>query len=243
MEDKREAMGEAALYPSYMDLDPWIDAARLRALDGFMTERLMRRIDAPRDLAFYTGPFLLTPDAPALPGSRLVSLTAGGNDDYYTLDRPDLWTPTAEADEFAPLMDFLATLPFAATGRIIVMYDWGGRPVPAHRDHESKELCHEFIWLRTNFSKPFYMLDPETGEKRYVRSHSAWFDTVNQYHGADAADGLSFSIRVDGRFTDGFRRQIPTSAENPASAPALWAAQNPPHREMGRGTTRRVVEG
>jgi hypothetical protein len=218
-------MVEAPRYPSYVDLDPWIDVDRLRALDDFMTERLMRRVEAPADLAFYTGPFLLSAEAPALPGSRLVSLTAGGNEDYYALDRPEQWRPTAEAEAFAPLMDFVATLPFEATGRIIVMYDWDGRAVPAHRDHESKALCHEFVWFRTNFAKPFYMLDPATGEKLYVASHSAWFDTVNQYHGADAASGLSFSIRVDGRFTDAFRRQIPVSADNPASAPSLWAAR------------------
>jgi hypothetical protein len=211
------------MYPSYMNLDPWIDIERLKALDGFITDRLMRRLRASRDLAFYTGPFLLNPDAPALPGSRLVSLTEGGNEDYYVLDRPEAWRPSPEAEAFAPLMDFLATLPFEATGRMIVMYDYDGRPVPAHRDHESRELCHEFIWLRTNFAKPFYMLNPETGEKLYVASHSAWFDTVNQYHGADAAPGLSFSIRVDGRFTDALRRQIPDAADNPSSAPALWA--------------------
>jgi hypothetical protein len=213
------------MYPSYMDLDPWIDAARLKALDGFVTDQLMRRLEAAGDLAFYTGPFLLSADAAPLPGSRLVSLTEGGNDDYYALDRPEAWRPTAAAADFAPLMDFLATLPFEATGRIIIMYDFNGRPVPAHRDHDRQDLCHEFVWMRTNFAKPFYMLSPETGEKLYVSSHSAWFDTVNQYHGADAADGLSFSIRVDGRFSDEFRRQIPDASANPASAPALWAAQ------------------
>src|SRR3712207_8126464 len=36
-----------------------------------------------------------------------------------------------------------------------------------------------------------YMLDPVTGEKLYVASHSAWFDTVNQFHGADPSGGLS----------------------------------------------------
>jgi hypothetical protein len=235
-------MAQAAHYPSYMDLDPFVDVAGLRALDGFLAERLMRRLDAADDLAFDTGPFLLGEATPRLPGSRMVSLTAGGNDDYYGLDRPDLWRPTAEAEEFAPLMDFVATLPFAATGRIIVMYDFNGRPVPAHRDHERTELCHEFVWFRTNFAKPFFMLDPKSGEQLYVASHAAWFDTVNQYHGADAADGLSFSIRVDGRFTDSFRAMIPQSVDNPASAPALWA-QLPPHRQMGRGTTRSVVEG
>jgi len=217
-------MAGRGLYPSYKDLDPFIDVAWLKSLDGFVTERLMRRLEASGDLAFYTGPFLLSEDSPRLPGSRMVSLTTGGIGDYYALDRAEEWRPTPEAGEFAPLMEFIATLPFAETGRMIVMYDFNGRAVPAHRDHDSTGLCHEFIWFRTNLSKPLFMLNPETGEKLYVASHSAWFDTVNQYHGADEAPGLSFSIRVDGRFSDEFRRRIPTSADNPASAPSLWAA-------------------
>jgi hypothetical protein len=219
-------MAEAPLYPSYKDLDPYIDVERLKALDGFLGERLMRRLEAAGDLAFYTGPFLLNPHAPGLPGSKLVYLAlTEQKDGYYDLDRTELWRPSSDAAEFAPLMDFIATLPFAATGRMIIMYDFDGRAVPAHRDHDSAELCHEFIWFRTNFAKPFYMLEPRTGEKRYVTSHSAWFDTVNQFHGADAADGLSFSIRVDGRFTDAFRAMIPAAADNPASAAALWAGE------------------
>ena len=231
------------MYPSYKDLDALIDVGRLKALDGFVAERLMRRIEAP-DLAFATGPFLLDGAAPRLPGSRLVYLArTEAKDDYYDLDRTELWRSTPEAEEFAPLMDFIATLPFEATGRMIIMYDFDGRAVPAHRDHDSVDLCHEFIWFRTNFAKPFFVLNPQTGAKLYLASHSAWFDTVNQYHGADAASGLSFSIRVDGRFSEALRRQIPAADANAASVPALWAAQVPPHRQRGRGTTRRVVEG
>ncbi len=145
--------------------------------------------------------------------------------DYYDLDRCDLWHPTPDAEEFSELMAFIDTLPFESTGRMIIMYDDSGRAVSPHRDHDSTDLCHEFIWFRTNFAKPFYMLNPETGEKLYVASHSAWFDTVNQFHGADACEGLAFSVRVDGRFTDAFRRLIPRPAANPSSAPALWAAR------------------
>jgi hypothetical protein len=218
-------LAQRPLYPSYMDLDLYIDVARLKALDGFVTERLRARLDGACDLAFDTGPFLFGGEAPRLPGSRLVYLArTAAKDDYYELDRTELWRPTAEAEEFAPLMDFIATLPFAATGRMIIMYDYDGRAVPAHRDHDSSALCHEFVWFRTNLGKPLYMLDPETGERLDVASHSAWFDTVNQYHGADSAPGLTFSIRVDGRFTDEFRARIPMAADNPASAPALWAA-------------------
>jgi len=78
--------------------------------------------------------------------------------------------------------------------------------------------------LRPNLGKPFYMLDPKTSDKCYVRSHSAWFDTVNQFHGADAGEGLSFSIRVDGVFTEAFRSLVPDPGANRAAAPAVWAA-------------------
>jgi hypothetical protein len=46
---------------------------------------------------------------------------------------------------------------------------------------------------------------------------------VNQYHGADGTGGLSFSIRVDGRFSADFRRLIRFPEGNRASAPAHWA--------------------
>jgi hypothetical protein len=211
-------------YPSYKNFDPLIDVVRLKALDSFITQGLLQRAEAAEDRQFYTGPFLLDVDAPNRPGSRMIELTRSrAAEDYYDLDRVEVWEPAPEADEFTPLMDFIATLPFAATGRILIMYDLDGRAVSAHRDHDSADLCHEFIWFRTNLSKPFYMLDPVSGERLYVSGHAAWFDTVNQFHGADASGNLSFSIRVDGRFSDELRSQIPFPNENLAATPAVWA--------------------
>lgn len=211
-------------YPSYKDIDPFIDVGRLQALDGLITERLRSRLAAAKDRRFYTGPFLLDSDAPDRPGSRMIELARSREtENYYDLDRTELWEPSPEAAEFSPLMDFIATLPFAATGRMLIMYDASGRAVSAHKDHDSVELCHEFIWFRTNRSKPFYVLNPESGERAYVEGHSAWFDTVNQFHGADASGELSFSIRVDGVFSDAFRRSIPFPKHNRAAAPSLWA--------------------
>ena len=214
-------------YPTYVDLDPLIDVSRLAALDTYIRERLERRLAAERDLRFYTGPFILQADAPTLPGSRMVYLARTDQpDDYYDLDVCENWRPSEDAADFSELMDFIATLPFAATGRMLIMYDAEGRPVTAHRDHDSQDLCHEFVWLRTNLDKPFYMLNPETGEKSYVRGHSAWFDTVNQYHGADGTGELSWSIRVDGRFNEDFRKLIPEAPLQAAARPALWAARH-----------------
>ena len=82
----------------------------------------------------------------------------------------------------------------------------------------------DFIWFRTNLRKPFYMLNPESEDKLYVESYTAWFDTVNQFHGTDSCEGLTFSIRVDGVFADAFRERIPVPEVNLASTPALWAS-------------------
>jgi hypothetical protein len=213
-------------YPCYKSLDEFVDVERLRSLDGYIAERIRRHI-ATRQDDHFLNQHRLDARTPHAPGVREIWLTRtlpGTPYNYLDLNKPELWRPTAAAEEFAELTDFLATLPFRATGRVLIIYDDTGAEVPAHRDHLNTDVCHHFVWLRTNRRKPFYVLNHETGEKLYVDSYSAWFDTVNQFHGSDAGEGLTFSVRVDGTFTDDFMRLIPRPAANPASAPALWAS-------------------
>ena len=211
-------------YPSYKSFDEFIDVDRLRSLDGYLKQRIKRHLQTRDDLKFYTGPYRLEAGAPDRPGSRMIYLAYSERpDSYFDLDQTELWHPTIYANEFALLMDFIRTLPFRATGRMLIMYDNVAREVPAHRDHLETEICHEFLWFRTNLRKPFFMLNHRTNEKKYVESYSAWFDSVNQYHGSDPVDGLSFSIRVDGIFSDELRAAVPKPALNPASTPSYWA--------------------
>ncbi len=212
-------------YPCYKSLDEFIDVERLKSLDGYLRERVERHVSAD-DGSYFLNQHRLAPEAPHQPGVREIWLTrtpTGTPYDYLDLDRPGLWRPTPAAEEFSALVDFIATLPFESTGRVLIIYDNSATPVPAHRDHTSADVCHEFVWFRTSLEKPFYVLNGRTEERRYVESYSAWFDTVNQFHGSDPADTLTFSIRVDGRFGRDFRRRIPTPATNAASTPALWA--------------------
>jgi hypothetical protein len=213
-------------YPSYKSFDSFIDVERLKQLDGYISDRLRNQVQRRNDLAFYTGPHRLADAAPDLPGSRMVYLAKSSRPDtYFDLDNSELWRASEATAEFSLLMDFIATLPFESTGRMLIMYDDVERPVTAHRDHDDANICHEFIWFRTNQKKPFYLLNPQTGAKQYLESYSAWFDTVNQFHGSDAAAGLTFSIRVDGKFTDDFRNRIPIEAQQRGAAtPAAWAA-------------------
>lgn len=212
-------------YPCYKSFDEFIDVERLKSLDGYITERIKQHIQAQKDIQFYTGPFRLNDAGPDRPGSRMIYLAQSKlPDSYFDLDKTELWERTPESNEFFWLLDFIETLPFKATGRMLIMYDDVARPVTPHRDHMTTQKCHEFIWFRTNMNKPFFMLNHRTNEKLYVESYSAWFDTVNQFHGSDAQEGLSFSIRVDGVFADEFRKHIPRPAVNLASTPALWAS-------------------
>jgi hypothetical protein len=216
------------LYPSYRSFDEFIDVPRLRSLDSYLKQRIRRHILENAD-DYFVNQHTLEKDAPHKPGVREIWLKRtrpGTPYDYLDINRVDLWELTPHAFEFAILMDFIETLPFESTGRILLIYDDSGLAVPAHRDHEETDICHEFIWFRTNLRKPFYLLNQHTGEKLYVDGYSAWFDTVNQYHGSDAADGLTFSFRVDGHFTKEFREQTPYSVSNPASTASVWAAMS-----------------
>jgi hypothetical protein len=220
----RAEIDQRITYPCYKSLDEFIDVGRLKSLDGYITERIERHLRVETD-AMFMNSFRLEASMPEMPGQRMIYLTQSVRPfNYYDLDQSELWQATEAAQEFSSLMEFIATLPFKATGRMLIMYDAEPRPVPAHRDHLDPNVCHEFIWFRTNRRKPFYVLKHETGEKLYVNSYSAWFDTVNQFHGSDAGRGLTFSVRVDGTFTDDFTRLIPRPAFNAASTPALWAA-------------------
>jgi hypothetical protein len=135
-----------------------------------------------------------------------------------------MWKFTRYAEQMPELIDFIKKLPFKGVGRISLIFDTGGHIVPPHRDHGYPKICHEFIWFRTNLKKKFYMM--KDGEKKYVTSYSAWFDSVNQFHGSEAVDDLNFSIRVDGVFNDELRKLLPTPSNyNLASTPALWATR------------------
>ena len=218
------AVDPRIVYPSYKSLDEFVDVGRLRSLDDYITERIKRHI-ATQTEDYFLNLYRLEADTPYQPGVREIWLSSTFETDALDLvDETDLWQPTEYAADFAKLMDFIETLPFEKKGRILIIYDDAGKSVPAHRDHLEPEVCNEFIWFRTNFRKSLYFLNPETGAKKQVEGYTAWFDAVNQYHGSDAAgEGLSFSIRVDGKFTDEFRNGIPKPEFNLASTPSYWA--------------------
>ena len=211
-------------YPCYKSLDEYIDVERLKSLDGYLKKKVESYLKTRRCQEFETGLLKQKLLSRRRPGSKIIPLAVSIRPfSYHDMEKPDLWKPSEYASDFADLMDFIDTLPFKATARIIIMADEQGRAVSAHRDHSFTDIKHEFIWFRTNLEKPFSLQGIKLKKKVYVESYSAWFDTVNQFHGSDSTGQLAISIRVDGIFSDEFRAQIPTPEHNPASTAALWA--------------------
>jgi len=60
--------------------------------------------------------------------------------------------------------------------------------------------------------------------KEYLRFACAYWHSFCG-DGSDPFDGLTFSIRVDGVFTEEFKRRIPTPPINKASTPSFWACR------------------
>ena len=132
-------------YPSYKSFDEFIDIERLRSLDAYLVRRcrIRRHIQEDQD-DFFVNEHVLDLAAPYTPGVREIWLSRtlpGTPYNYLDIDRPHLWSLTEEAGDFTLLMEFIATLPFESTGRILLIYDEGGRSVPAHRDHEEIDIC------------------------------------------------------------------------------------------------------
>lgn len=214
------------VYPSYKSFDEFVDVEQLKSLDAYISEQIKQHI-ATRTEEYFLNAYRLDADSPHQPGAREIWLSRplmGEPTAYDDFGKTEVWERTEEAENYSLLMDFIEMLPFKAKSRMLIIYDDAATNVPAHRDHLDTDVCHEFVWFRTNLRKPFYMLNHETGAKKYVESYTAWFDAVNQFHGTDAVEGLSFSIRVDGVFTDEFRKLIPTPAFNRASTPAFWSS-------------------
>lgn len=80
-----------------------------------------------------------------------------------------------------------------------------------HRPFEHQDLGNmehrEFIHLRSDLSRGFYVWDEEQKKKHYVESYSAWWNEQD-WHGGDVSNKQEYSLRIDCSFTEEFKRSI-----------------------------------
>lgn len=118
-----------------------------------------------------------------------------------------IWVTNKNWDQLPGLTDFIESLPFFEyTTRIVIIHSKPGRSGVEHADHSFKNLVDEFIWIRTNNKKKFYIKD-DNGKIFLVDCNVIWFDSRFR-HNSIAVNDESFSLRIDGKFTPFFRRWI-----------------------------------
>lgn len=120
---------------------------------------------------------------------------------------PFIWEKTEYWYKLSKLSNFIESLPFFEyLTRVVIIYTPPNTSGIEHVDQSDKDRVDEFIWIRTNDNKKFYIKDLN-GVKHYVNTNIIWFDTRFR-HNSSETDKPSFSIRIDGKFKSYFRKYI-----------------------------------
>jgi hypothetical protein len=90
---------------------------------------------------------------------------------------------------------------FEQYGRVVVFLNEPGVATPIHQDSPDPARKDEFIWISLDNRKKMFVFDGTT--KHYLTTPIGTFDATN-YHGAEASDLASWSLRVDGVFSKDF---------------------------------------
>lgn len=159
--------------------------------------------------------------------TRYIKMAMGAYDPYiyYFLweegnwdDRPGERQLTEESKYFPGVVDWVLKLKenkiFDHIGRVIFFHcEADGIPFE-HRDLDArngmnvvKPHRNEFIHIRPNTKKAFYIWDPEKKNKVYLNTRAAWWNDVD-WHGGEQIMEQSYSLRIDGKFSDEFRKRL-----------------------------------
>jgi hypothetical protein len=158
--------------------------------------------------------------------TRYLKMALGAYDPYiyYYLWEEGSWDDrtaprklTPEAEYFPNVVKWVERLVgtvFEDIGRVIFFHcEADGIPFE-HRDLDAKNGVNqtfphrnEFIHVRPNTKKAMYLWDPEQQNKIYLNTRAAWWNDQD-WHGGERIMEQSYSLRIDGKFTDAFRKQL-----------------------------------
>jgi hypothetical protein len=159
--------------------------------------------------------------------TRYLKMAMGAYDPYiyYFLWEEGSWDDrtaerklTEEAQYFPGVVkwveDMITDRIFEHIGRVIFFHcEHDGIPFE-HRDLDAKNGINnpgphrnEFIHVRPNTKKAFYLWDPESKNKTYLNTRAAWWNDQD-WHGGEQIMEQSYGLRIDGKFTEQFRQEL-----------------------------------
>ena len=97
-------------------------------------------------------------------------------------------------------------------GRVIFFVSESSTKPFEHRDLDADTPTYtdhniEFIHIRPNTKRGFYIWDPETKRKHYVNSHACFFNDQD-WHGGEFSMEQEYGLRVDCKFTEEFKKVL-----------------------------------
>ena len=89
----------------------------------------------------------------------------------------------------------------------LISVDAGGIPwehIDPNTSDEPKDFVREFIHVKTDTDRPFYIIDPNTNERVFMNTRVAyWNESI--WHGGLPVQKPTYTLRINGTFTDDFK--------------------------------------
>jgi len=130
---------------------------------------------------------------------------------YLHKSKSDFFEWTSNIDKFPKLkiwLDKLTADVFQQYGRILFFIHEHDCKLLTHRDGLSyTPHSNEFLWICPTESKNFYVYDEVNKIKHYVNTPVAFFNDLDM-HGGDINSAMTWSLRIDGVFTEDFRSKL-----------------------------------
>ena len=115
---------------------------------------------------------------------------------------------TDNAQFFPKTLEWISKLPFKEVGRVLFFIHEHDCKLLTHRDGtQYTPHSNEFLWINPCGNKNFFIYDEENDVEHTVNSKAAFFNDLDM-HGGNPNNKMTWSLRVDGIFTDEFRKQL-----------------------------------
>lgn len=112
------------------------------------------------------------------------------------------WLDFVNAD-FSYTKKCIESLPLVSIGRAVIYASYANHAVVPHRDGPVQVNRDHHININPAGYRPIYIYDEVKKEKVYLpRDHHAYSFNVRDIHGVDAVPNFSYTLRVDGEFTE-----------------------------------------
>ena len=119
-------------------------------------------------------------------------------------------TKTKDLYPWNPIMDIMPytkscieQLPFKEIGRVVIYGSWPEARVPCHRDVSSKVNFDHHINFNPGGYRQVYVYDSIDDKKVYLpEDYLLYAYNTSDYHGVEPSNRFSYTVRVDGIYTD-----------------------------------------